>query len=58
MGFPQDKCCEHKQNVTSLIIQNVNKDRLFKTKKNLTTWKDPNSTSIVEIQIIEIAGFQ
>jgi hypothetical protein len=35
-GLPQDKCCEHKQNVASMRIQNVNKDRIFKTKK---TWQ-------------------
>jgi hypothetical protein len=57
MGFLQDKLCEQKQNVASKRIQNVNKDRVFQ-KKKLTTWKDPNSTSIVESQIIETTYLQ
>jgi hypothetical protein len=38
MGFLQDKCCEHKQNVASMRIQNVNKDWVFKKKKK-KTWQ-------------------
>lgn len=32
MGFPQDKCCEHKQNVVSMKIQNMNRIEFSKKK--------------------------
>jgi hypothetical protein len=60
MGFLQDKCCEHKQNVASMRIQNVNKDWVFKKKKKkLDNLKRSKlHIYIVESQIIETINLQ